>query len=320
MADPVPGPVVSVVVTARDAAGTLGTLLDALAAQDVDPRPEVVVVDDGSSDGTGALAERHPLGPRVLRMEGGAGAGAGRNHGARAARGAVLAFTDADCAPTPGWLRAALGALEHADVAQGRVLPDPAAEPGPWDRSLVVLREHGLYETANLLVRREWFERVGGFDEWLRVGGRPFAEDVWLGWRLRRAGARTAFAPDALVHHAVFAESARDRVRERRRDGLFADLARRVPELRPIFFHRRFFLSPVSLRFDVAVAAVVVAGATRSPLPLAGLAPYAGRVAAEVRRWPVRLAPRVAAATVAGDAVGFASLVRGSLRARTLLL
>src|SRR5204863_903204 len=107
---------VSVIVPARDAAATLGRALAALGAQEGAPDFEVIVVDDGSRDGTAQLAER--AGARTVRAAGDGPARA-RNAGAAAASGAVLAFTDADCYPTPGWLAAALRALDGADLVQG---------------------------------------------------------------------------------------------------------------------------------------------------------------------------------------------------------
>src|SRR5687767_11645745 len=94
----------SVIVPARDAEATLGDTLDALAGQEMSAEYEVIVVDDGSSDGTVAIAEHAP-GVKLLRQDR-LGPGEARNTGARVARGRVLAFTDADCRPIPGWLRA----------------------------------------------------------------------------------------------------------------------------------------------------------------------------------------------------------------------
>src|SRR4051794_20264371 len=101
---------VAVIVPARDAAGLLPTALDALAAQTV--AAEVIVVDNGSRDGTADVAEAHPVVTRVVRRARGEGPGAARNSGAAATDAPLLAFTDADCAPSPGWLAAGLAALE----------------------------------------------------------------------------------------------------------------------------------------------------------------------------------------------------------------
>src|SRR5947209_17967437 len=119
-------PLLSVIIPARDAAPTLERTLACLSCQDLAGDFEVIVVDDGSRDETAAIAALHA--PLVTLIQSGEsrGPGAARNLGVRVARGEILAFSDADCFPTPGWLTQGLQALEHADLAQGRVAPDPA--------------------------------------------------------------------------------------------------------------------------------------------------------------------------------------------------
>jgi glycosyltransferase involved in cell wall biosynthesis len=310
---------VSVIVPARDAAATIGRTLTALADQDLPDPYEVLVVDDGSRDATVAEAER-AAGPVSVLREQGLGPGAARNRGAAAARGEILAFTDADCFPARGWLSAGVGALDGRQLIQGPVRPDPDASRGPFDRTLWVERETGLYETANLFVQRELFERLGGFEAWLEPAvGKELAEDVWFGWRARRAGAQTGFCPEAFVHHAVFPRDAGGFVAERRRLQHFPEMVARMPELRDTFLHRRWFLTPRSADFAGACAGAVVAAASRSPLPLVAAAPYARRLARHSTQWR-RRAPEVAAVTLAADAVGLAYLVKGSVRARTPVL
>ena len=307
-------PAVSVVVPARDAAATLPGTLAGLAAQRSAPPFEVIVVDNGSHDDTAEIAERSPAVTAVLRRERGKGPGAARNDGVRLARAGVIAFTDSDCAPTPEWLAEGVAALDRgADIVQGKVLPDPEGDGGPFPRTLGVVSEYGLYETANLFVRREWFERIGPFEDFVPGTERPFGEDAWWAWRARRAGARTAFGEAALVHHAVDAQSAAQYVRGRGHVEWFPDLVARVPELREAFLWRRIFLSRRSAAFDLAAAGALAALAARRPWPLLAAAPYA-RMATRDRRG------RVLAADVAADAVGAAALVRGSIRARTPVL
>jgi glycosyltransferase involved in cell wall biosynthesis len=276
---------VAVVVPARDAATTLGATLDALAGEDV------VVVDNGSRDGTAALAEAR--GATVIRRERGAGPGAARNAGVAATDADAIAFTDADCVPAPGWVAAGARALASADVVQGRV--EPAGPVGRHDHSVWVAGETGLFETANLFVAREWFDRGGGFGPGIAAAGRPFGEDVIFGWALKRAGARSAYCPDALVRHAVLPRDRRAFLADQARLQHFPALVRAVPELRGALFARAF-LTRRSAAFDLAVAGVVLRR------PLLAL-PY------------LALRPRPVA-----DGVGAAALLAGSLRARTPVL
>ena len=101
---------ISVIVPARDAAGTLPDTLDALAGQTFADPFEVIVVDDGSADATVALAERSRRVDHVIRADG-RGPAHARNAGGRLARAQRLAFLDADCRPAAGWLRAGHDAL-----------------------------------------------------------------------------------------------------------------------------------------------------------------------------------------------------------------
>jgi glycosyltransferase involved in cell wall biosynthesis len=308
---------VSVVIAARDAQASLGDTLAALGAQRDAPPHEVIVVDNGSRDGTAALAEAHPLRPRVLRRERGAGPGAARNDGARAAKAPLLAFTDADCAPAPDWLRRGVAVAAGADVVQGAIQPAPEVTVGPFDRTLRVGAESGLYETANLFIKREWFDRAGGFEDVIEAG-RPFGEDAVLVWRARRLGARTAFAADALVHHAVLPGGPAGYLSERSREGLFAALLRHVPELREGFLYHRWFLNRRSAAFDLGVAGLAAAAMRRSAWPLVAFAPWVSLVRTESRH---RGGGRSVTAIVAyGDALSFLSRVRGSIRERTPVL
>ena len=164
----------SVVVPAYQSAATIGGTLDALARQDLDEPYEVIVVDDGSTDGSAEIAERAGV-TSVLRQPN-LGPAAARNAGVAAAAGDAIAFTDADCLPEPDWLRTGVSALERADLVQGRVEPVPGDRGGPFDHTIWVLREDGLYECANLFVDRSTFMRVGGFQAWLvPKSGKPSA-------------------------------------------------------------------------------------------------------------------------------------------------
>ena len=306
----------SVVIPARDAADMIGRTVEAALAQDVDGDFEVVVVDDGSTDQTATIAKR--AGARVVRNDTAVGPADARNAGVAAAAGELLAFTDADCEPQAGWLRAGVRALEQADIVQGRVEPDPSANLGPFDHTITVREESGLFETANLFVRREWFDRIGGFRAFIDPAKGHFGEDLVFGWKVRREGGRFAFAADAVVHHEVVRREPRDWIQERRRLRLFPLATREVPELRERYF-LRIFLSRRTAKFDAALAALLAAVLLRRPLLLVLAVPYlrAGlHLKSPWRRWVMRQN----AAMVAGDLVGLAALIEGSVSARRAVL
>ena len=306
----------SVVIPARDAADMIGRTVEAALAQDVDGDFEVVVVDDGSTDQTAAVAER--AGARVVRNGTATGPADARNAGAAAAAGELLAFTDADCEPQPGWLRAGVRELQQADIVQGRVEPDPSADLGPFDHTITVREESGLFETANLFVRRDWFDRIGGFRAFIDPAQGHFGEDLVFGWKVVREGGRFAFAADALVHHEVVRREPRDWIHERRRLRLFPLATREVPELRERYF-LRIFLSRRTAKFDAALAALVAAVLLRRPLLLLLAIPYL-RAGLNLNRPWQRWVMRQNAAMVAGDLVGLAALIEGSVSARRAVL
>lgn len=309
----------SVIVPARNAEDTLPRTLEALARQELEGGYEVIVVDDGSTDNTRVVA-RSAAGSVRLLAQPASGPALARNLGVAESRGPVIAFCDADVFPVPRWLQAGLTALERADIVQGKVLPDPLAQLGPFDRSLWITRQAGLWETANLFVKRELFERTGAFEEWLRPhSGKAIAEDTWFGYRAQRLGARSSFCEEALAHHAVFERDWRAYVKERSRLWYFPAMVSKMPEMRADFLHRRVFLSSRHVRLDVGIAGSLLALALRSPLPLAATVPYLRAVRAHSRR-SRPAGPRasaVAAADVAADLLGLAAIASGSLRYRS---
>lgn len=336
----------SVVIPARDSARTLARTLGALSCQEVATTFEVIVVDDGSRDATSEVARRHISLVRLIRNESGQGPGAARNAGVKAARAPVIAFTDADCYPEPQWLARGLQALEQADLVQGRVAPDASVPRTPFDRSLGVDGDGGFYQTANLFVRRDVFDAIGGFRDWAldqperrtwsedtrrgRATRTPIGEDTQFAWRVRRRGFRTGYAPDALVHHAVVPGGLRDALADRwhwTRD--MPGLVGLVPELRDGVFYRRWFFSDWSAMFDLAVAGLLVAAASRRPAWLVAALPYIRRVAREThpyrdgrdsRLGGLRRAAQYAAGAPLVDATTLAGFILGSIQWRSLVL
>ena len=196
-------PEVSVVIPVLNGARVLPACLDALAAQVDAPPFEVIVVDNGSGDETVAVARAHAVGCQVT-TEQRRGSYAARNAGIAVASGRVLAFTDADCIPSPSWLAA--GLLVGADLVGGRIDPLVADDPTLWeiydaatylDQRAYVERE-SFAATANLFVRRSVFDAVGPFDPSLRSSG----DWEWCR-RAVAAGFSIAYADDAVVHHRL---------------------------------------------------------------------------------------------------------------------
>jgi glycosyltransferase involved in cell wall biosynthesis len=332
---------VSVVVPARDAAPTLERTLLSLSRQELTAPFEVILVDDGSRDATIEIAARFAPLVKVVQSGESSGPGAARNRGAAVARAPVLAFTDADCFPTPRWLTEGLAAMAGADMVQGRVEPDPSVPRSPCDRTVEVTAERGFYETANLLVTRKLFDSVGGFRDWVleheaRTGSKrkrtedrrrarasrtPIGEDTLFAWNARRVGARTAFASAAAVHHAVVPGTLRDAISDHwhwSRD--MPGLARQVPELRNTCFYRRWFFHSRTARFDLALASVAAAALAREPTALAGVLPYVRWLTSELARRPQQPAAAYLMSWIATDATTFAGLLVGSAAWRSLLV
>lgn len=203
------GPRVAVVVCSRDRPALLAATLAAVAP-DLRPGDELCVVDSASTgDATRRAGEE--MGATVVRCEL-PGASRARNAGTAATTAPIVAFTDDDCLPAPGWPAAVAAAFASRPVlgfATGMVKPDReggaplsilldteprsfsgAADPAPMG--------HG----ANMAVRRDAFDAVLGFDEVLGAGGPLHAcEEKDLFWRLLRAGWEGRYEPEMVVTH-----------------------------------------------------------------------------------------------------------------------
>lgn len=197
---------ISVVIPAYNAAATLAEQLLALATQQYEDDWEVVIVDNGSTDGTADLARRHRQRFKAFTLVDSGpqrGHSAPRNAGAKAARGELLAFCDADDVVAPGWLQAMADAACHYDLIGGwldaRPLNDDSTRswhrPWPRDRLRSWLLPYAV--SANLAIWADVLRDLDGWSTDYEAGG----EDVELSWRAQLAGYRLGFAPDAVVSY-----------------------------------------------------------------------------------------------------------------------
>jgi hypothetical protein len=203
----------SVVVPTHNRPDLLGRCLAALLDQDLDPAEyEIIVAEDGAGNGDATRrvvegCDRGRGGPRVryLSLADQRGPAAARNAGWRVAEGAVVAFTDDDCVPTPGWLRAGLNAFSDGVVAaSGRVLVPLSPQPTDYELNAGGLNR-SQFVTASCFYRRDALQQAGGFDERFRQAWREDS-DLFLTILERQNGdgqERLVHAPDALVVHPV---------------------------------------------------------------------------------------------------------------------
>jgi GT2 family glycosyltransferase len=234
-------PDVCVVIATRGREEGLARALDALAAQGLEQeRLEVVVVRDGDPPGPVAAAPEG-LTVRFEAVEPPRGPAAARNVGWRASGAPLIAFTDDDCRPAPGWLDALLRSADGGSVfLQGRTEPDPREldRLSGLSRSQLIEGPTGWYQTCNMAYPRELLERLGGFDE--SFPG-PAGEDTDLGLRALEEGARAQFVEEAVVWHAVHPRSLTRALRESGRWSAVARLLARHPGQRERIYRRLFF-------------------------------------------------------------------------------
>jgi glycosyltransferase involved in cell wall biosynthesis len=203
-------PRTSVIIPAYNAARFIGPTVES-ALRQTSTDHEIIVVDDGSTDGTHAALEPY-LDQITYLAQDNAGRSAARNAGARLARGTYLAFLDSDDLFLPDKLTLQVPLLE-ADprlglVASGHELIDQQGDlirqERPWlhqlSPDLQSIAKAGLAVIHAVLLRRTWFERVGGFDASLSA-----AEDMDLWLRLAVAGCHMTWAPAIVCQYRIHA-------------------------------------------------------------------------------------------------------------------
>lgn len=211
-------PIISVIISAKNEADRVAACFDSLSQQRTRFSFEVILIDNGSSDGTYSLARKLASRQKnfFVYREKKPGSSSARNFGAAKAKGSILVFTDADCRFAKTWLaeiaRPLLKKSSYPVAAVGgRTLSEFQGEtPNLLERyldQLFVFWENDRLSafpaflpwapTCNLAVKKEVFDGLGGFD----TSWKNAAYDVDLCWRLVLCGFVLAYAPKAEVHH-----------------------------------------------------------------------------------------------------------------------
>jgi glycosyltransferase involved in cell wall biosynthesis len=200
-------PFVSIVVPVLNGEQTIRECLVSLLRADYPPeRQEILVIDNGSTDRTAEIVKSFPV--RYLRGEQRLGAPAARNRGIEASRGEILAFTDADCVVSRGWLRELVQTFDEEGVGgvAGEVYAYPPMTPAERYAARVRHLSPQRYLSrpllpfavfANLAFRREVFDKVGVLDDSLIQGD---STDFCTRF-LRGTGLKLKYAPNAVVFH-----------------------------------------------------------------------------------------------------------------------
>lgn len=325
-----PPPLVTVIVPVRDRSAMLADLLDSLLAQTFPAADMELIVTDGDSreplaEQVAAFAARAPFAVRYLKVAEDRGPVSKRNLAAREARGTLLAFTDSDCRTTPDWLNALTAPFADREVGfvSGPVTYKPE-QPKQFFSKLTAetLVEHPTYPTANIAYRRDLFLAMNGFDETLGVkdflGRATECGDTDLAWRIRKAGWKNVFAPQALILHEVEPLTPMQWLLEPTRLILLPQLVKLHPEIAPKLLRWNTVFYPGTLIvYGAILALVLLLALTPQILPVVVLAGLVGLWAWKVRAFDLARTLAVfrdAGLHFARMSVMAATLIAGSLR------
>lgn len=241
--------VVSVIVPTYKRPDLLIRCLTALVEQDIDPTTyEILIADDAACDETRSEVESwathisacgHTL--RYIPVTGTHGPAAARNAGWKAASGKIIAFTDDDCLPTPGWLRAGIAAFTDGVVGvSGKLILPLRHTPTDYERNAAQLAT-AQFVTANCFYRRDCLKAIGGFDERFTAAWREDSDLIFrlTKWYASQCGAQSyiyeeaafIYASDAVVIHPIRPAQWGVSLKQQRKSMFNALLYKKHPEL-----------------------------------------------------------------------------------------
>lgn len=210
---------VSIIIPAFNSGKTISKCVESLLSLEY-PDYEIIIVNDGSTDDTLSLLKNYEASPKLVIIDQpNAGPSIARNKAIKLAKGAFIAFTDADCTVKPDWLKELLKGFTAANpytimgVGGDQLSPPDESNFGKsineFLKKIGLLSDYikdaegktAIIETAhnptcNVIYRKEIFDKIGYFDENLWPG-----EDVDLDYRIKQSGFKLMFNPSAVVYH-----------------------------------------------------------------------------------------------------------------------
>jgi glycosyltransferase involved in cell wall biosynthesis len=272
-------PFVSIIVPTKNRKEYLSRCLDRLIRQNYPHDSyEVIVVDDGSSDGTAdwvrSLKETFGVGVLVIEKNG-KGPAAARNAGIAASRGAIIGFTDDDVEVHEDWIASAVSILQTSKAAgvEGKTVNVP--QEGSYYKAMLENITGGKFATCNIFYRKEILQAVGGLDETFVL---PCREDSDLAFGILDAGHSIVFSGKVLCEHRMWSTSILGPLRYTRYLSHSAYLASKHPE-RSSFSEQILpsYLAMVALG-PIAVFGAFLFGLPFLLLPLAAYLVFLGRM------------------------------------------
>lgn len=196
----------SIIIPAYNAEKTLSACLESLADQSVAKEDyEIIVVDDGSTDGTAKIAKKFDV---KYIFQTNQGPAAARNKGAGAAAAQIILFTDADCVPDHNWIREMVSPFGDREIVgvkgayktRQTKLAARFAQAEFEDRYDLLQKSPSIdmIDTYSAAYKKDIFLSIGGFDESFPVANN---EDTDLSYRLSASGHKLVFNPVAFVYH-----------------------------------------------------------------------------------------------------------------------
>lgn len=207
MTTPDPAPDISIILCTRNGSATIRTMLDSLGRQQTDVRWELLVVDNGSTDGTWEVLSEYldALPMQRVRADERAGLGYARNRGVEHSGAPLIAFVDDDDELDRGWISALFAELQRSELVGSRFEYERLSEPGVMTGRSQFQSEgtesmfgYAIVSGGGLGCHRRIWDEVGGNDESLNATG----EDTDFAIRVQRdLGVEPGFARAAIYHY-----------------------------------------------------------------------------------------------------------------------